>query len=258
MGKITSGVKRNMPSILAFIGALGVIGTAVLTGRATVAAVKLLDDAKEAKGEPLTLFETVSIAGPAYIPAVVTGAASIGCIVGSNRLHKERNAALLSTSLMLSEIHKDYKDKVIELYGAEADERIERARTGAGDETLTFYEPISNRYFERTMAEIIDAEYHFNRNFSLRSYAELNEFYDFLGLDRTEYGSKAGWSLEAGEVYYGYTWVDFYHERREGPDGLVYYSIEMPFIPTEDYLSIFDMEYDEAIHSLKPRDEQAV
>ena len=47
-----------------------------------------------------------------------------------------------------------------------------------------------------------------------------------------------GRSREAGGVFYGYSWVDFYHDfhESEGPDMSAYYTIRMPFNPTADFL----------------------
>ena len=75
--------------------------------------------------------------------------------------------------------------------------------------------------------EIIDAEYHFNRNFTMRGYAFLNELYEFLGMPKTEYGGIAGWSLCSGIM-----WVDFEHRLIDNDDGgPACYSIDMVFSP---------------------------
>lgn len=105
-------------------------------------------------------------------------------------------------------------------------------------DSLLFFDELSNRYFWSSIEEVREAEYHFNRNLALRGYAELNELYDFLGLEPTAFGATVGWSLEAGVEFYGYSWVDFYHECHESddPDVKTYYTIHMPFGPTADYL----------------------
>lgn len=86
------------------------------------------------------------------------------------------------------------------------------------------------------MDDVIEAEYHFNRNFALRDYADLNELYSFLGLPQTEYGATVGWGRYAGESVYGYQWVDFVHIKEHMDDGTEYYRISIPFGPTADYL----------------------
>lgn len=86
-----------------------------------------------------------------------------------------------------------------------------------------------------------DAEYHINRNLALRGYVELNEFYEFLGLEPTAFGSEVGWSTEAGAQWYGYSWIDFYHEYYESddPDIPSYYTICTPFGPTADFMMYY-------------------
>ena len=80
--------------------------------------------------------------------------------------------------------------------------------------------------------EIIDAEYHLNRNFVLRGYAPLNEFYEFLGLPKTEYGEMVGWTISDG-----YYWIDFEHRLISRDDGGAdMYAIDMIFPPEPDFM----------------------
>lgn len=244
-------VKRNSATILTCAGAAGVVSTAVLTAKAATKASKILEQATEEKGEKLTPLEAVNVAGPVYIPAVISGVAAITCIFGANIINKKTQASLISAYSLLDQSYKEYKKKVDELYGEGADAKVrneiaKEKYTGkehkpASDGAVLFFDQYSNRYFWSTMQDVKDAEYHFNRNFALRSYAELNEFYEFLGLEPTAFGAEVGWSMEAGEQWYGYTWVDFYHEyhESENPDEPSYYTIEMPFGPTADFLAYF-------------------
>lgn len=246
--RATGYLKKESPTILTGLGVAGVVITAVATGVATVKAVKRVEEAEQEKGEKLTKKEVVKVAGPVYIPAVVAGAATIACIIGSNEINKKRQQALIEAYNALNESYLEYKDKVKEVYGEEADEKVREQIAREKDipeqdhqssNALLFFDEHSNRYFWKTMAEVNEAEYHLNRNFALRGYAELNEFYEFLGLGPTAYGAEVGWSMEAGGMFYGYTWIDFYHKYHEakGPDKPAYYTIEMPFGPTADFMS---------------------
>ena len=64
-------VKRNSSIILTVIGGAGVIATSIIAVRETPKALKLIEDAKEEKGEDLTVFETIKVAGPVYIPSIL-------------------------------------------------------------------------------------------------------------------------------------------------------------------------------------------
>ena len=77
-------LRCNSSTILTCIGAVGVVATAVMAVKATPRALECIEEAREEKGEELTKFEVVNVAGPAYIPAVITGAATVACIFGAN------------------------------------------------------------------------------------------------------------------------------------------------------------------------------
>lgn len=246
-------VKRNLPTILTSVAAVGVVATAVASAKATPKAIKLLEVAEKEKGEELTKFEKVKVAAPVYIPSAIIGTATIACVFGSDIINRRRQAALISAYTVLDQSYKAYRDKVKDVLGEETDthimgeiakdkfEEVKETfdiikREEKDERTKLFYEEYSGRYFESTMDDVIEAEYHFNRNFALRDYADLNELYSFLGLPETEYGATVGWGRYAGESVYGYQWVDFCHVKEYMDDGTEYYRIAIPFGPTADYL----------------------
>ena len=242
-------LKRNAPTILTCIGAGGVIGTAVLAVRATPKALQRIEVARDDKGEELTTLEVVQVAGTAYLPAVLMGLSTMACIFGANAINQKRQAALISAYTMLDSSYKEYKNKVKELYGEGATEDVEKAivkdkysrlKDKPSGEKVLFYEDHYGKFFESTIEDVLSAEYHFNRNFVLRGYAALNEFLEFLGVGPVKGGDAVGWSIVAGGMYYGYSWVDFTHQLVVTDDGLECYAIDYPFPPTEDYL---DLDY---------------
>lgn len=116
--------KSCFSTVLTCLGAIGVIGTAVAAVRATPKATKLIDDARTEKEQPLTKLEIVKAAAPAYIPSIVIGASTVACIFGANILNKQTQASLASAYALLDSSYKEYKNKVVELYGEEADDRV--------------------------------------------------------------------------------------------------------------------------------------
>ena len=247
--------KRNASTILTCIGGAGVIVTSVTAVKATPKALQLLDEAKKEKQEELTNTEKIKIAGPIYIPSILIGAGTIACIFGANILNKHNQAALISAYTLAESSFKEYKEKLKELYGEEAHQNIvnsiavEKAKEthvtasyllgycdltadeACGDPVL-FYEEFSGRYFESTIEQVINAEYHLNRNYILRGYSHLNELYEFLGLETTDYGSALGWTpTDEGEF-----WIEFNHRKVVLDDGLECYILEMPFQPTSEFL----------------------
>lgn len=117
-------VKRNAPTILTGIGAAGVVGTAVMAAKAGTKASKLLDKAQKEKGEKLTTSEVVSVAGPIYIPSILLGAATIACLFSTCAISNQRQASLIGAYTMLDQSFKNYKEKVKEVYGEDANEKI--------------------------------------------------------------------------------------------------------------------------------------
>jgi hypothetical protein len=241
-------LRRNSSTILTWVGAIGVIGTAVLAAQATPKAVKLMEAAKEEKGEELTTLEKVKAAAPVYIPTVVVGASTIACIFGANVLNRQNQASLASAYALIDSAYKEYRNKVKELYGEETDRKIRDSIAmdkrenidvyvpGYGPidtdgEVRLFYEEYRGKYFESTMEAVINAEYHFNRNYAMRGEAYLNEFYDFLGLEHTKAGDTLGWDCERLMNEYEACWIDFDHRRVELEDGLECYIIDMPIPP---------------------------
>lgn len=238
-------LKRSSPMILTVAAAAGVVGTSIMSVKATLKAVSILDKVKEDSDDELTRTEIVRVVGPSYIPAAMLGVSTIICIFGVNALNRKQQAALTSAYALLDNTYKEYKKKVRELYGDDADikireslckEKYEKTDINVDAEKQLFYDEFSGRYFESTLIDVKDAEYHFNRNFVLRGYATLNEFYDFLAIPKMKNGEALGWSFGAGGAFYGYEWIDFEHTKTEMPDGLECWIISMPFPPTVDYM----------------------
>ena len=159
---------------------------------------------------------------------------------------------------MLDQSYKEYKNKLKELYGEEAHKNIMDSITidHAKDVTIgydtsfglnrcglsieendggpiLFYDEFSKRYFEKTIEQVMSAEYHINRNFILGGIVTVNDFYDFLGLDNIDGGDDLIWI----PCDY-YLWIDFNHRKVELEDGLQCYIIEMVYEP------MLEEEYD--------------
>lgn len=242
-GKSRLYLKRSSPTILCCVAVVGVVGTAVSAVKATPKAMKLLEDAAEEKGTELSKAEVAVTVAHLYIPAATIGVSTIFCIFGANALNKHQQAQLISMYALLKEYHEGYQNKLIELHGegAEIEVRNAMARERCNfhqinpdipDRKVIFYDEISGESVMRYEREIIDAEYHLNRNFVLRGYAPLNEFYEFLGLPKTEYGETVGWTVSDG-----YYWIDFEHRLISRDDGGTdMYVIDMIFSPEPDFM----------------------
>lgn len=230
-------LKRKASSILALIGAGGVVATGVAAARGTPKALILIDQAKQEKGEELTKLEIVVNAAPAYFPAIAFGTSSIICILGAEILNKKKQATLVSAYNVLANYHKNYRETLIKLKGEEVEEEIhvEMAREHCNyhridmdtpDAKCVWFDELSGESFTKYEREIMDAEYHFNRNFTMRGYAYLNEWYDFIGLPQTDEGDLLGWTMEDG-----ISWVGFEHYPISKGDGRQAYCITPVYGP---------------------------
>ena len=245
-------IKRNAPTILSCLGAVGVVATAVMAVKGTPKALNLIEEAKTEKGENLTKWEKVKVAGPVYIPSIITGAATMACIFGSNVISKHQQATLMSAYALLDNSYKEYKKKTDELYGEEAGKQI-RAEIAkdkyTGDEhpidtnKELFYDFYSGRYFESTKEAVLWAEYETNRALYVNYTTGLNEFYDLLGLDPLPEYEHIGWSCGQMEEMYWHPWIEFDHEETiinddeiEHDNGIQCTIIHMPLPPFVDYL----------------------
>lgn len=157
-------LKNNSSNILTGAGVIGVIGTAFLAAHATPKAIKLLENTEYEKGEKLTNLEKVRVAGPAYIPAVLTGVGTIACVVGANILNRRQQATLMSAYALLDRSYKDYRNKVRELYGEEANVKVleemakDQFEEGSfemeeNNQMVLFYDMRSGQYFNSAITK---------------------------------------------------------------------------------------------------------
>ena len=114
-------------TVLTCLSAVGVIATAVLAAKETPKAAKLLRDAWEEKGEELTAVEVIKTAAPAYAPAIAVGVTTIACMFGANILNTRQQAALTSAYALLDNSYREYRRKVDDIYGENADDDVKEA-----------------------------------------------------------------------------------------------------------------------------------
>ena len=150
-------------------------------------------------------------------------------IFGANVLNKRTQAALTIEYALLDQSYKDYKNKVEELYGEEAErdvrtsiakDKYAESDIEVGDDAQLFYDFYSGRYFESTMADVRAAEYELNRKIMLHNCAHLNDWYEELGLEPIDGGYAIGWSRDFNQAAYWQEWVDFRHSDTTLDEGL--------------------------------------
>ena len=238
-------LKKHGPLILSVLGAAGVILTAKLASDAGKKIGRL--EAETPDFVEYDLFyeepqQTVSTLG-LYLPTIVCGVATIGCILSSSFLSQKRQMSLIAAYAALDakykEIKKDYYEKHPDEYMTirkkEYSESMQFMSESDYDELL-YYDEYGNRWFKRRPLEMMNAAYQFNRQFILKGYANLNDYYALVGLEPTVEGATIGWSEYNDD---GYAWVDIVMRYIEidDDDAPGYYQVEFPFEPSIDYLS---------------------
>lgn len=242
-------VKRNGATILTIAGGVGVVATTITAIKATPKALVKLEEAEKEKGEKLSKWKKVKVAGPTYLPTMVIGASTVMCVIGVHLLTSRTQANVASAYALVEQSYKAYRNKVIEIYGQEAHEEIVDAIAAERAENVgvnapgfvsngslyvdercgrnrLFYDEYGDRFFETTLEQVISAQYHLNRNYCLRGYSVLNEFYDFLGLEPTDYGNEVGWCAYDEGTF----WIEF-HNRKTEINGQECIVIDMPYAP---------------------------
>lgn len=264
-------LRKHGGTILAVAASVGVIATAIETGRATTKAKHLLavdealrtynEDEQGIVEEPPTKKEIVQICWKAYVPAVILGGGTIACILGSNALNKKQIASLTAGYMALGKTYQEYRRQVAEHVGAEYEKEIykdtqsvlKEPTSNMVEDKLLCYEPISERYFHATEAELLNAFYEVNHDFATNGYIALNDFYGYLNLDFVPALNDRGWSMDyLGAMWENY-WIDFSYVKQQTDDGLEVYYVSAFQEPIENYLNYDPYEglYDKDIEKVK-------
>ena len=141
---IKKAFQKAAPTVLTILSSVGVIATAVLSAKAAVRNREQVNNCKEYSDGEIEKYKE-------YIPAVISGAATIACIFGANALSKRQRVQMAAAYTLLAQSYAQYKNKVVEMCGPETHRSImntialEKARdisiyanTFAGSSTLGF------------------------------------------------------------------------------------------------------------------------
>lgn len=203
-------ISDNSPGILTGVGVAGVLSTVVLAVRATPEAMVQIWDA-ESGGDKATPIQKATLTWRLYLPAAISGAATITAIVMAHSSHAKRNAALMSVYTLTERAFKEYRDEVIFSEGEHKDRKIrdevahKRSErdpvdssqvivTGTGDSLC--YDSVSGRYFKSSVEKIRKAQNDINHAVLNHMYVSHNEFYRAIGLPPTSLGEELGWTTE--------------------------------------------------------------
>lgn len=244
---LKTAIKKHSPEILTGIVIAGMITTTVMAVRATPKALILIEERKEEIGvEKLEAIDMVKTAWACYIPAAITGALSVACLIGASSVNARRNAALATAYTLSESALKDYQGKVIEMFGekkneavkdAVAKDKVEKNPVVTREVIITekgntlCYDAISGRYFKSDIEKIKKAECELNRQMLDDMYVSLNDFYYEIGLDSVKLGDELGWNVDNG-------YIDLSFSSQLASDGTPCLVIDYSVAPRYDYRNL--------------------
>ena len=219
--------KKHAPEILTGVGIAGVITSFGMIVYATPKALKNIEEAKKEKEfeypeEDFTKIDTIKASWKCYVPAGITCAASIACIISANAVNAKRNAALVTAYTLSETAMKEYQSKVREKIGEKKEREIhdeivsdkvkskevkksEVVRAGKGN-TLC-YDLYTGREFYSSMEELKNGEIEANFQLIHEGWISLNDYYYAIGLDEVKGGRDVGWDAMKGTISVQYSSV---------------------------------------------------
>jgi hypothetical protein len=225
--KIAKVAGDNSPAILTAIGVTGTVITAYLTGRACYRSAQFIASSEFEGGvsnDPRQRAkENVQLVWKEFIPPVVSGCVTITCIIMANRVGSRRVAALAAAYSLSEKSFTEYKNKVVETVGKNKERTV---RDAVAQDQVTKKPPSNEvvfasegsqlcmdgwtgRYFVCDMETIRKAVNDVNQDVHTYYAVPLSEFYDRIGLPRTESSDEVGWNTdELLELEYSATITD--------------------------------------------------
>lgn len=250
-------VKRS-PELLLIAGIAGGVTSAVMACKATTKVSEILDSTSEAvntihqveenpptgsgythedaqKDLFITYMQTGAKLAKLYGPSLVVGGLSVAAILASNNILRKRNVALAAAFSTVSKSFEEYRGRVIEKYGKEADNQLrmgvheevvqEIVSDDMGNEkqiskTVKVANPLGSPYAklfdesnpnweknpEYSLMFLKSRQQFANDKLRSQGYLFLNDVLDSLSIPRCKEGQIVGWVYKGGE---GDDFVDF-------------------------------------------------
>lgn len=206
-------IKSNSPELLTGFGVVGVLTTSYFVGRASYVASEIIhadEAAGGTHGDPKERFkERFKQTWRLYVPAGVSGAVTIACIVGAKKTGGQRTAAAVAAYSLTEKAFSDYKEKVVEQIGVNKEQKIrdeiahEKVLANPSREVVILgsghvlcCELYTHRYFRSDMESLRKANNDINEKIVHQLYVELGDFYDAVDLPHTSNSGNMGWDSD--------------------------------------------------------------
>lgn len=197
--QLKSFIRRWGPDILSGLATIGVGLTAYFSGKATVKNYYTIST-EPVYGEPIKseVKRARRRAVKNYIPTIVSGVLTIGCIWGSRKLSAKQIASLAAAAGYLVSTRKKSESNDTNI--SKIDPPVSVEETGNGD--VLCLEAFSGRWFRSSVESVEEACRYLNdiyrHDFEEKGYCAvpLNELYHLLGIQTTYFGDKVFWCNE--------------------------------------------------------------
>lgn len=227
---VKSVITANSPVLLVGAAVAGVVTTGVLAAKGGYKARGVIDAdrmRRVASPEPpfdtfleykeefeksvpeLKPIEKIKLTWLCFVVPTITGVSTIASVVGVHTIHTKRHAALAGLYAVTTAKLDDYREQAEELLGPKKTQQLNDAVaqksvdrdplvdhevivTSGGNELC--YDEWGGRYFLGSHAIIEQAFANTNLQLIEDGDANVNEFYDHLGLTPVQSGAGMGWS----------------------------------------------------------------
>lgn len=200
--------RNNSQVILTVLGVSGTITTAYLTGKAAYRSAHVLLDEEINKVNKENSKEVIQVVWKLYIPPVLSGTATIACMIAATKIGTRRTAALTAAYSLSEKALSEYRDKIVETVGKNKEKQIRDeiaqekvisnppAPFVIGSGTVLCCDLFTGRYFNSDMESLRKAQNDINAYLVRHDRATLSHFYDLINLPHTSYSWDVGWTSD--------------------------------------------------------------
>lgn len=201
-------VRDNSPALLTGFGVAGVFVTSYLGIKATPEALRRIWEAESEHERRITNVEKAKLVWPLYVPAAISAATSVTCILAANSISSRRTAVALGALSVSETSYKEYREKTREVVGEKEEQKIrhEIAQDHVNKINPALYnvEPgkmlclddFSQRVFLSDYEALRKAQNDANQMCLHEDGVALNEFYHLVGLKGLSIGYDLGWNTD--------------------------------------------------------------
>jgi hypothetical protein len=208
---------KRAPDLLFGSGVLGFVVAVVMSAKATPKAMDILEEqhfdavAKRPSKTPTRLEKTRAVA-PVYIPTAGVVLLSIGMLLASDRIVRNRYASLLAIYSIAERTLRDWEKSTAENVTPKKLNTIKERVLGPSSEVPSeedfvdgnrlFWDAFSARFFYAQSVDTVRRAFsEINLDMVHDNFVALNSLYEALNMDPIEYGYDAGWNIDDGEVH---------------------------------------------------------